>query len=160
MNFGDLEGKGSVYSIEGEPKLIKGEEIVTTLVADCGRGWRRYKLGWRPIFYEGEGTYYLTNERLIYLRRPRPHPRIHTINIQHEIGDFGGWAYHAHRSNRAFEFGGLEFFEFPYEQIEKVELEAKNNRAMIFINDTKNKYKLYVDMEVGEALNKHKALKL
>ncbi len=140
--------------------MIQGEEVVTKLVADCGRGWRKYKLGWRPIFYEGEGTYYFTNERLIYLRRPRPHPRIHTFNIDHELGDFGGWAYHAHRSNRAFEFGGLEFFEFPYEQIEKIELEKKNNRAVVFVDDEKNKFKLYVDLSVAEKLKSVGAFKL
>jgi hypothetical protein len=152
MKFGDLQGKNKVYDSEGEPILNKSEKIDRSMVAYCGRGWRRYKLGWRTIIFEGEGTFYFTNERLIFIRSLEFKPQVHTFNVGKEMGDFGGSAYRAHRANRAVKQGGYDFLEIPLNEIQKVEFEEKKGRAVVFVKDKKDKFKLYFEIDIGKQL--------
>jgi hypothetical protein len=152
MRFGDLQGKNKIYDIDGEPILQDGEKIKKTKVAYCGRGWRRYKLGWRTILFEGEGIFYFTNQRIIFIRSLGYQPRVHTFNVKKEMGDFGGNAYRAHRANRAVQQGGYDFLEIPLNEIQNVEIEDKKGRAVVFVKDEKNKFKLYFEMDIGKEL--------
>jgi hypothetical protein len=154
MHFGDLQGKNKVYDADGEPILKKDETLDKYMKAYCGRGWRRYKLGWRTIIFEGEGSFYFTNERLIFIRSLDFQPQVHTFNVKKEMGDFGGSAYRAHRANRAFQQGGYDFLEIPLNEIQKVEIEEKKNRAVVFVKDNKDRFKLYFDIDVGKVLSK------
>ncbi len=157
MKFGDLQGKNKVYDSDGEPILNKGEKLDRSMTAYCGRGWRRYKLGWRTIIFEGEGTFYFTNERLIFIRSLEFKSQVHTFNVKKEMGDFGGSAYRAHRANRAVQQGGYDFLEIPLNEVQKVKLEDNKGRAVVFVKDEKDKFKLYFDIGVGEKIQEIRA---
>ena len=108
-----------MYNAKGELILRKGEKIISSFDGSCGRGWKRQKVGWRPIFFDGEGFYYVTNLRIVFLRVPKFYNQI-DVHWRHQISDFGEWEYHARRSNRARELGALEFFEFLHTEIEQL----------------------------------------
>ena len=140
MKFGDLQGKNKVYDSDGEPILNKGEKLDRSMTAYCGRGWRRYKLGWR-----------------IFIRSLEFKSQVHTFNVKKEMGDFGGSAYRAHRANRAVQQGGYDFLEITLNEVQKVKLEDNKGRAVVFVKDEKDKFKLYFDIGVGEKIQEIRA---
>ena len=152
MRYGDIKGKGKIYSASGEPIILPGERISERVEGGLHRGWVRYKLGWRTILFKGYGSYIFTNKRIIYLERPKFVEKIHTFNIDHELGDFGGWDYHAHRMRRATAMGAFIFLELPIDEITKVKL--KKNHTLVFVDDKKHKYKLVIDNEIAPKFEK------
>ena len=152
MRYGDIKGKDKVYSEAGEPILGSGERVDRSLEGVLHRGWIKYKLGWRTILFKGFGTFYLTNKRIIYIEEPKFVHKIHTFNIDHEVGDFGGWDYHAHRMRRAAAMGAFIFFELPLNEIAK--LKPKGDQVTILAQDEKNKYKIVVDQKVATDIEK------
>jgi hypothetical protein len=159
MRYGDIKGKDKIYTDKGKPILIPGEHIVTNDEGTLNRGWVRYKLGWRTIMFKGVGTFYFTNKRMIYLEMPVYVTKIHTFNIDHELGDFGGWDYHAHRMRRAAEHGAFIFLELPLDEI--TDVKQKGGEATVFAKDAKHKYKIIVEGMIGDAVeNAWKKLKV
>ncbi len=154
MQFGDIEGSGKIYNDSAEPILTHGERIIKCLKGMLYRGWVRYKLGWRTIMFKGYGTFYFTNKRVIYLEVPEYIQKIHTLNIDHELGDFGGWDYHAHRLRRAARLGAYLFFELPFNEIK--EFKHKKEQTQIFAADSKHKYKVIVDRNIGKEIEQLK----
>lgn len=152
MQYGDIEGKGKIYTDAGTPMLARGERIMTSLPGMLHRGWIRHKLGWRTIMFKGYGSFYLTNDRIIYLEEPEYIQKIHTFNLDHEIGDFGGWDYHAHRLRRAAKLNAHLFFNLPFDEI--TGLKHKNNQTIILTTDSNNKYKIVIDQKIGQEIEK------
>jgi hypothetical protein len=150
MRHGDIKGKGKIYTEKGKPILDSGEYEVTSDEGTLIRGWVRYKLGWRTIMFKGVGTFYFTNKRLIYLEMPEYVNKIHTFNIDHELGDFGGWDYHAHRMRRAVEHSAFIFLELPLDEI--TEVKHKGEESTVFAKDAKHKYKIIVEGMIGDAV--------
>ncbi len=150
MRYGDIKGKGKVYSESGKPILIPGEVVRENVTGILHRGWVRYKLGWRTIMFKGFGEYIFTNNRIIYIEKPEFIQKIHTFNIDHELGDFGGWDYHAHRMRRAVANGAFIFFELPYVEINRVN--HKKKYSIIFANDDKHKYKLVIETKIAKQI--------
>ena len=70
MKYGDIEGKGKIYTDTGEAILGRGENVVKSLPGVLQRGWVRYKLGWRTIMFTGCGEVTLTNKRVLYIELP------------------------------------------------------------------------------------------
>lgn len=152
MRYGDIKGKEKVYSNAGEPILKPNEHIDRSVEGVLHRGWVKYKLGWRTILFKGLGIFYLTNQRVIYIEEPRFVSRIHTFNIDHEVGDFGGWDYHAHRMRRAAAMGAFLFLELPLNEITK--FKDKGDHSTVFARDEKNKYKIVVDQNVASEIKR------
>ena len=150
MKFGDIEGKGKVYSDAGEPILARNEKMLKTEAGMLRRGWVRYKLGWRTILFKGYGGFNFTNKRVVYIEAPEFIENIHTFNLDHELGDFGGWDYHAHRLRRANVLGAFMFFEVPFSEI--TEIKHKNKETTILIKDERHKYKVVVESNIGKEL--------
>jgi hypothetical protein len=150
MQFGDVQGKGKVYSDTGKIILTRGEKIVNNAPGMLYRGWVRYKLGWRTIMFKGYGAFTLTNNRIVYVEAPEFIEKIHTFNLDHELGDFGGWDYHAHRMRRAAALDAFMFFELPYNEI--TEIKHKKEKSTIFIADAKKKYKIIVEQNIAQVL--------
>lgn len=152
MQFGDVEGKDKIYSASGQLILTPNEKIISTTPGMLLRGWVRYKLGWRTILFKGYGGFYITNKRFVYLEAPEFIEKIHTMNLDHELGDFGGWDYHAHRLRRANALGAFMFFELP--RIEINDFKHKNDRTIIFSKDKSHQYKIVVETKIGKELEK------
>lgn len=150
MEYGDIKGKGKIYTESGEPILGSGERINKNISGVLHRGWIRYKLGWRTIMFKGYGEFFLTNDRVIYLEAPEYIEKIHTFNIDHELGDFGGWDYHAHNLRRAALLNAYLFFELPLAEI--TEFKHKKGQTVIFAADKKNKYKIVVELNIGKEI--------
>jgi hypothetical protein len=150
MFYGDIEGKGKIYTSEGEFKLSRNETEKLCQEGVLFRGWVRYKLGWRTIMFKGTGKFYITTSRVVYLEPPEFINRIHTFNIDHEIGDFGGWDYHAHRMRRAVQLGAVLFFELPL--LEITDMKHKKESCLIYAKDEKGKYKIVVDDNIGKKI--------
>jgi hypothetical protein len=136
MQYGDIEGKGKIYSTSGELLLDKNEKIISQTSGILLRGWVRYKLGWRTIMFKGYGGFFITNKRLVYLELPEFIEKIHTVNLDHELGDFGGWDYHAHRLRRAAALEAFMFFELPRNEIN--DFKHKKDRTLILSKDKKH----------------------
>jgi hypothetical protein len=154
MQYGDIEGKNKIYDDSGEPIITRGERKIKCLEGMLYRGWVRYKLGWRTIMFKGYGTFYFTNDRIIYIEVPEYIQKIHTFSIDHELGDFGGWDYHAHRLRRAVRLGAYLFFELPLNEITK--FKHKKEQTLIFAADKKDKYKIIVDHIIGKEIEQLK----
>ena len=148
MKYGDVEGKGKIYGKTGELVLARGERLERSVSGTLLRGWVRYKLGWRTIMFKGQGCFNITNKRVVYLEVPQYVGKIHTFNLDHELGDFGGWDYHAHSIRRAAMQNALLFFELPLNEI--TEIKHKSKEATIFAKDEKNKYKIIVEPAIAQ----------
>ena len=76
MRVGSLDGKGVFYSDDGRPILKPGEtliRVVTDAYAQVIPGWGRILAGKGPVLidgYAGKGTWYITNERMLFIRKP------------------------------------------------------------------------------------------
>ena len=136
MQYGDIQGKGKIYSDSGNIILDPNERVVKSLAGALHRGWIRYKLGWRTILFKGFGNFNFTNKRIVYIERPEYIEKIHTFSLDHELGDFGGWDYHAHRMRRATTMGAFLFFELPFGEI--LEFKHKKKYSTIFAKTEKN----------------------
>jgi hypothetical protein len=150
MKFGDIEGKGNIYNDSGNVILNSGEREQNSISGLLHRGWVRYKLGWRTIMFKGYGRFHFTNKRLIYLEKPEYIEKIHTFNIDHELGDFGGWEYQAHRLRRAAALQALMFFELRYDEITKFKHDKEY--STVFNENKEHKYKLIVERSIGKEL--------
>ena len=152
MKYGDIQGKGKIYSASGDLILTPGEKVLKNSQGMLHRGWIKYKLGWRTIMFKGYGVFNFTDKRIIYLETPEFIKKIHTFNVDHELGDFGGWDYHAHRMRRAAAMNAYMFLELPYSEITK--FKHKDKHSIVFIEDNKNKYKIIVAPEIGQEIEK------
>ncbi len=153
MNYGDIEGKGKIYSDSGDIILNPGERVVKTFCGMLHRGWIRYKLGWRTIMFKGYGSIDLTNKRVVYIEKPEFIEKIHTFNLDHELGDFGGWDYHAHRLRRAAALDAFMFFDLPISEITKIKHDKQ--LSTIFVKDAKHTYKVVVEPDAGKEIDAH-----
>lgn len=152
MKYGDIQGKGKIYSESGDIILGRGEKKLKCVSGILNRGWVRYKLGWRTIMFKGFGGFNFTNKRIVYIEVPEYIDKIHTFNLDHELGDFGGWDYHAHKMRRAASLGAFIFLELPLDEITK--FKHKKEQSVIYVEDDKNKYKLVVAPEIGLEIEK------
>jgi hypothetical protein len=150
MLYGDIQGKGNIYSEEGKVILVKGERMLQSLEGMLFRGWVRYKLGWRTIIFKGYGTFHITTNRVVYLEVPEYIQNIHTFNLDHELGDFGGWDYHAHNLRRAAVLRAHLFFELPLSEL--VEIKHGKQYSTLIVKDNKSKYKLNIDTAVARTI--------
>ena len=150
MKYGDIEGKGKIYSDSGNIILNPGERVVKSFCGILHRGWVRYKLGWRTIMFKGYGSIDLTNKRVVYIEKPEFIEKIHTFNLDHELGDFGGWDYHAHRMRRAARLQALMFFELQYNEI--TGFKHKADLSTMFTDDVSHKYKLIIENKIAKVI--------
>ena len=153
MRYGDVQGKGKVYSESGDLILNHSENILGSLSGMLRRGYIGYKLGWRTIFFKGYGSFHFTNKRIVYLEVPQYVGKIHTMNLDHEMGDFGGWDYHAHKMRRAAAQGAMLFFDLEYSEITK--FKHAKDYSTIFVKDNKHKYKILVARKIGDELENY-----
>ena len=142
MKIGDLEGKGEIYSEDGEPILQDQETIKGRFKGTCINWATRKKGKLHGINnFEGEGEFIITDKRLLFLRAPREFPpgywavgRQSGGLVGDELVGGGDWQYALARSNRAREQGGLEFLEIDLYEIARINI--GNNDAQIFIDNS------------------------
>jgi len=153
MLYGDIQGKGRVYTNSGNIILKPGEKILKSTSGVLHRGWIKYKLGWRTILFKGFGCFNFTNQRIIYLEVPAYIEKIHTFSLDHELGDFGGWDYHAHSMRRAAALGAFMFFELPYSEV--IKFKHGKKLSTVLTDDKKHKYKLVIEHRIAKELERH-----
>jgi hypothetical protein len=158
MKIGDVEGKGNIYNEDGEPILLRDENIRGRFRGTC-INWATRKRGkiHGIMNFEGEGEFILTDKRLVFLRKPREFPpgywavgRQSGGLVGDELVGGGDWQYALARSNRAKEMGGLEFLEIGLGEIERINIGKEN--AQIYIQND-DKFQLIVDKNTGEKLS-------
>jgi hypothetical protein len=157
MKIGDLDGQDIIYDKNGEPILRDGESIKDRFFGICINWATRKKGKLHGIMnFEGQGEFFITENRLLFLRQPREYPAGYWATgrqkgglVGDELVGGGDWQYALARSNRTKEKGGLEFLEVELDEIKRINI-TKNN-AQIFIENNE-KFKLIVDSNTGEKL--------
>jgi hypothetical protein len=157
MKIGDIEGKGSIYNEKGEP-ILQEEEVVRDRFRGSCMNWATRKKGKIHGIknFEGEGEFFVTNLRLLFLRKPRQFPpgywavgRQSGGLVGDELVGGGDWQYALARSNRAKEMGGLEFLEIEIKEITRINIGKDDTHIYIKNGD---KFQLIVDSITGEKL--------
>ena len=116
MRYGDLGGRGRVYDDTGKPILLKSEAVKGKAVLRFGV----YKslLSSKPFildFYEG--TVYLTDRRIVGIRKPDP--KAAALARLSYTADMDVLET-ADRMKLVLEKGGFEFFSVGFDEIMKV----------------------------------------
>ncbi len=155
MNIGDVEGIEKIYDKKGNPILKEGENVKESFSGWCGN-WATRKKGkvHRIMNFEGEGQFIITNQRVLFLRKPREFPpgywavgRQSGGLVGDELPGGGDWQYVLARSNRAKKMGAFEFIEIEHSEIRRINI--GNSDASIFI-ENKDKFELIIDKDSGE----------
>ncbi len=116
MRYGDLGGRGSVYDRDGKPVLLKGEVVKGR--AGLRFGVYRSLLASKPFildFYEG--TVYLTDRRIVGIRKPDP--KAAALARLSYTADMDVLET-ADRMKMVLEKGGFEFFSVGFDEIRKI----------------------------------------
>lgn len=135
MRIGDIDGKGKIYDDEGHLILEEGEilhsQISKTLIT-IGRGWSPFG----KILFDGSygnGTIFLTDKRIVFIRRPD----VKSIKTSHWLQpDFGSGEVEekdkaiAH-ANRLNAFQAFDYLEIRYEDIALIKRGPINRRICI-----------------------------
>jgi hypothetical protein len=157
MKIGDLDGQNKIYDENHDPILSEGETIKDRFFGICINWATRKKGKLHGIMnFEGQGEFFVTERRVLFLRNPREFPAGYWAAgrqkgglVGDELVGGGDWQYALARSNRTKEKGGLEFLEIEIEEIKRINI--SNNNAQIFIENDE-KFKLIVDTNTGEKL--------
>jgi hypothetical protein len=151
MLFGDIEGQGKVYDDEGTLIPQKNECVMSTFNAYCRKGEKQIRLKWRIMFYDGPGTFVFTDKRLVFLRNPLKYDRDFKFSGS-RFATLADWEYWTNRSNKALEVGAKEFFEIPYNEIEKVK--TGQDQSWIIVKSGDEKFRFTLESKVGAELQK------
>ena len=138
MRYGDLGGKGRVYDDRGEPILLKGEAVKGR--AALRFGVYRTLLSSRPFildFYEG--IVFLTDRRLIGIRRPDP--KAAALARLSYTADMDVLET-ADRMKMVLARGGFEYFSVDLDEIAKVRKYRLYSAVEIIAPDQKTKKEL------------------
>lgn len=149
--FGDVEGKNELYDDLGNMLLREGECLYETMNGMCDGIYERHKLGWKVIFMDGPGCYFITDSRTVFLREPKTYPGAGD-SIAKRFYSFSDGQYWPDRADKAKSEGAKEFFEINHEEIQKFNHGRIN--SSIFVESEGEKYKIVIEKEVGEALEK------
>ena len=117
----------------------------------CRKAEKKIRLKWRIIFYDGLGLYVFTDNRMVFLRNPIKYETSFKFSGS-RFATLSDWEYWTNRSNKALEKSAKEFFEIPYDEIEKVNIGSSTCR--IIVNSKKEKFKFTLDADVGNVLQK------
>ena len=116
MRYGDLGGRGRVYDESGDPILLKSEVVKGNTVLRFGV--YRTLLASKPFildFYEGD--VYLTDRRLIGIRKPDPKAAaLARLSYTADLDVLDT----ADRMKLILEKGGFEYFSVDFEEITKI----------------------------------------
>lgn len=117
MRVGNLSGLGSVYDQEGNPIFVEGEELVREVPNDNilvmkGKGRLRSKTLLDTT--KEKGTIYLTDRRLIFLRKPDPALKFRTYGNPFALGAAYSEAAYARGLRKV---GGMEYLEVYYTEV-------------------------------------------
>lgn len=136
--YGDLGGKGRVYDDRGEPILLKGEAVKGR--AALRFGVYRTLLSSRPFlldFYEG--TVYLSDRRLLGIRRPDPKKAaLARLSYTADMDVLET----ADRMQIVRDKGGFEYFSLDLDEIIKVRKYRLYSAVEIIAPDQKTKKEL------------------
>jgi hypothetical protein len=92
-----------------------------------------------------------TDKRLVFLRDPLKYERPYKFSGG-RFATLADWEYWTNRSNKAIQAGAKEFFEVPYNEIDKVK--NGKNLSKIIVKADETKYRFIVDVNVGKTLTK------
>jgi len=145
MKYGDIAGKGKFYDDAGAPVLAKGERL-------RGRDELRFGLyssllASKPFILDlYEGTVYLTDRRLIGVRRPDP--RKAALARLSYTADMDVLST-ADRMKQVLEQGGCEFFSAGLDEIVRIRRSRLARAVDIIVSDqrTGKKYHLAISPE-------------
>lgn len=138
MRYGDLGGRGRVYDDRGEPILLKGEVVRGR--AALRFGVYRTLLSSRPFildFYEG--TVFLTDRRLIGIRKPDP--KAAALARLSYTADMDVLET-ADRMKMVLGKGGFEYFSVDLEEITRVRKYRLYSAVEVLAPDQKTKKEL------------------
>jgi len=147
MKYGAMAGKGRFYDDAGAPVLLKGERLRGR--AELRFGIYTSLLAAKPFildFYEG--TVYLTDRRLIGLRRPDP-KKAALARLSY-TADMDVLAT-SERAKNVLEQGGFEFFSVGPDEIVRIRKSRLARAVDIIVSDqrTGKKYHLAISPEKG-----------
>ena len=118
MRAGDLNGRGVVYGHDGRLILQPGESVVRIFL-DCVASvlpcWGRWSKGYAVIdTYAGKGDWYVTNKRMVFIRKPGSGGvkwwRIHPLELADGVDE-------TLRIRRVRREGGFDYCEIEYNDV-------------------------------------------
>ena len=130
MLIGDIEGLNKIYDADGTLIPKKDECVMSTFNAYCRKAEKKIRLKWRIIFYDGLGLYVFTDNRMVFLRNPIKYETSFKFSGS-RFATLSDWEYWTNRSNKALEKSAKEFFEIPYDEIEKVNIGSSTCRIIV-----------------------------
>lgn len=148
MRYGDLSGKGRIYDDAGNPVILKSEVIRGKSVLRFGV--YRSLLSSKPFlldFYAG--TVYLTDRRLIGIRRPDPKKAaLARLSYTADMDVLET----ADRAKLVLGKGGFEFFSVGFEEIRKIRRYRLYGSVEIFAPDSKTGKELKIGIAPEKGL--------
>ncbi|MDY6964670.1 MAG: hypothetical protein SVM80_01695 [Halobacteriota archaeon] len=151
MKFGDVEGKEEMYDDSGNMLLQEGECISEVVNETCDGIFEKHSLGWRIVFMDGPGCYFITDTRTVFLREPLSYQGGED-ELAKRLYSFTDGQYWPDRADKAKSAGAKEFFEIMHDEIEKFKHGKQD--SSIFVDSEDGKYKVVVGRNVGDALEK------
>jgi hypothetical protein len=151
MRIGDIDGKGIIYDMNGEPILEEYEKVVLKLDGECCVDFKMNdELLYRDVFMYGRGNIILTNKRFIFIREP-----LSPSEIMKMAGrGIGGGYKLCLKANRIKEAKGKEYFALYLDEISKIEIPLIAACSYIHVWKKDKKYGIAVPKEVGRNLRK------
>jgi hypothetical protein len=142
MRYGDVAGKGVVYDERGAPELAGGETIrghaVLRFMVYTGM------LDSKPFLLDlYEGTVYLTDRRLVGIRRPDPKKAaLARLSYTADMDVLDT----ARRAKDVLERGGFEFFSVDFNEITRVKRPRLARAIEIFAPDPRTGKDIRIDI--------------
>jgi hypothetical protein len=150
MRYGDVAGKGVVYDERGAPELAGGETIrghaVLRFMVYTGM------LDSKPFLLDlYEGTVYLTDRRLVGIRRPDPKKAaLARLSYTADMDVLDT----AKRAKDVLEQGGFEFFSVPFDEMIRVRKSRLARAVDITVQDRNTGKKVHINIAPEKELRK------
>jgi hypothetical protein len=143
VRIGDIDGKGKIYDVRGELILKKGETIIRIFENEDIYAQRGYGIvGSRIVFLRegGKGRLYVTNLRVIFLRRPNP-----DAYSDFSVLSAPSTAANILRAKDLSRRGAMEFLEFNLNEVVRHTLKRKKYATYYLKTQKGNEYVVHLD---------------
>ena len=146
MRTGDLDGLGVLYNSDGQLVCEPGERVLKRyehFYAHIARGWGNWV---RTIVFDsrsGEGTVFVTDRRLVFIRRPNPWETLKSYGNPYGMPT---GIVKSMKAKDVLEAGGKEYCEVRYNDI--MRYQKKRWGARFFILAGEERFRTGVDCEM------------
>ena len=150
MRAGDVDGKGAIYDYDGHLILRQGESIakaVTDVNGSVLPRWGRLVRGRAVIdTVSGRGNWFVTNERMVFIRRPNSKGvqrwRTTPLEVAGGVGEIL-------RIRNVLRQGGFDYCEIMYDDVRFYKKYRKGAKMLLMVSG--EKYQMYANEDVFEA---------